>query len=75
MYRVRRVRVLIYEGPAEWVQATTENPNRYVNGRRVLSQVKRPPSANFGEIVPIPEPPLEDNMVITEYLTDEVEAI
>jgi hypothetical protein len=71
MARARRVRVLICEGPYEWVEKTTENEGRYVNGKRVLS-VSRPtnPYPFTEPIILEPAPIPVPDMVITEYLTE-----
>jgi hypothetical protein len=69
--RVRRVRVLIYEGPQDWVVNTTDSENRFVKGRNVVST--RAPEHEPWEVRPTVETPIADK-IITEYLT-EVEVI
>ena len=66
MARVRRVRVLIYEGPEEWVERTTEAEARYVKGTVVVS-TKAPEHLPY-EARPISEAPIP-NCTITEFLT------
>lgn len=67
MARVRRVRVLIYEGPEEWVRLSSESENRFVKGRNVLTF--RSPEHLPYEPRPQVEVPIPDK-VITEYLTE-----
>jgi len=67
MARVRRVRVLIYEGPEEWVQASSESEGRYVKGRLVVAT--RTPEHQPYEVRPQVEIPIPDK-IITEYLTE-----
>jgi hypothetical protein len=65
MGRVRRVRVLIYEGPKEWVETCTENKLRYVNGRREVST--RFERDEHGE--PVANACVVTDKVITEHLS------
>lgn len=37
---VRRMRIIEYVGPEDWVIKTTENPDRYVNGLAEVSDTR-----------------------------------
>jgi hypothetical protein len=67
MARARRVRVLIYEGPEEWVTATTESASRYVGGKRVISY-SAPEHLPY-DVRPVNELPTP-NCTITEHLSE-----
>jgi hypothetical protein len=67
MSRARRIRVLIYEGPEDWVNLCTENKDRYVKGRRVVE--KWTPKNQPFDVQPLMEIPVPYK-TITEYLTE-----
>lgn len=62
MRRVRQVRVLIYEGPEDWVEASVSSDRRYVKGRIVVAQKVKEPAA-FGDPMPVSAVYVEDKII------------
>lgn len=73
--RYRRVRVLIYEGPYDWVQMSSESDNRFVRGRKVVSY-REAPEAPFGEpvvvgqLLRVPDRSIEEHLCSIEEVGD-----
>lgn len=67
----RRVRVLIYEGPYDWVMMSSESGNRFVKGRTVVQWKDADlPPVPFGESVLTADIPKVAFKSIEEHLCD-----